>query len=143
MHRPMKTSLKDLQFMRAPIAYYMMIVYFTVMFKPLLPIVRDVVSHTFAEAIHIATVHAIYGSNHLQKELAQTCDSNSNNKHQGPNNGQDEVQVHVSATEFICHLFPSAIGIHFQTSGLSPLENGFLAQDAPPPKFAAFHISSN
>jgi len=124
--------------MRAPIAYYMILLYFTVMFKPLLPIVRDLISHTFAEAIHVATVHAMYGNNHLQKELAQTDDSNSNNKHQGPNNDLDVAQVHISAAEFIFQLFASTTGIHFQTSGLSRLENRFLVQDAPPPKLYSF-----
>ena len=66
--------------MKVPIAYYLLLLYVTVMFKPLIPIVSDAVSHTFAEAIHIATVHAIYGSNHLEKELSETSSETNTNR---------------------------------------------------------------
>ena len=83
--------------MRVPIAYYLLLLYVTVMFKPLVPIVSDAISHTFSEAIHIATVHAIYGSNHLEKELSNTTSDNTNSKHQNSSSAEDPVPVHVSS----------------------------------------------
>ena len=122
--------------MRAPIAYYMMILYFTVMFKPLIPIVKDVLSHTFSEAIHIATVHAIYGSNHLQKELADTNSDNANSKHQNNVSGEDQVQVHVSTTECTYGFYAIASDKNYSFSRLSRLNRGFIIKFSPPPKFS-------
>lgn len=120
--------------MRAPIAYYMMILYFTVMFKPFIPIVKDVISHTFAEAIHIATVHAIYGSNHLQKELSDTNADNANNKHQNSTNGEDQVQVHVS-TNICAYNFYSMLSDKNYSSKFYQLKTGFIIKYSPPPEF--------
>jgi hypothetical protein len=121
--------------MRAPIAYYTMLLYFTVMFKPFIPIVKDVISHTFAEAIHIATVHAIYGSNHLQKELADTSD-NTNNKHQTNTNGEEQVQVHVSASEFLFHFCCLTFNKNYSVANLCQVKAGFIIKYSPPPKFS-------
>ena len=122
--------------MRFPIAYYLLLIYITVMFRPLVPIVSDVVSHTFSEAIHIATVHAIYGTNHLEKELSNTTSDNTDNKHQSNINPEDLVPVHVSTNvcmfEFCCNK---------ETTGYSSLRlnrviPGFISRNYPPPKFS-------
>ena len=60
--------------MKFAIAYYLLLIYATVILKPLIPVVEDVLIHCFAEAYHVATVHAKYGNNHLEKELANTND---------------------------------------------------------------------
>ena|ERR1017187_6566759 len=122
--------------MRAPIGYYMMLLYFTVMFKPLIPIVCDALSHTLCEAIHIATVHAIYGGNHLQKELADTNAENANNKHQNTTNGEDQVNVHLSATEFVFHLYSLTFNKNYSAANLCQLKNRFIVKYSPPPKFS-------
>lgn len=121
--------------MRVPIAYYMMLLYFTVMFKPLIPIVKDTIAHTFAEAIHIATVHAIYGSNHLQKELADTSSDSANNKHQNNTNGEDQVQVHVSFTACAYNFYFANANKYFSSLKLYKIKPGFIVKNFPPPKF--------
>lgn len=121
--------------MRAPVAYYMMILYFTVMFKPLIPIVSDALSHTFAEAIHIATVHAIYGSNHLQKELADTGSENSNGKHQHTTNGEEQVQLHISANTCVYDFNYLPPAKNYSSNKLYKLFTGFIVKHTPPPKF--------
>jgi hypothetical protein len=122
--------------MKVPIAYYLMLLYLTVMFKPLIPIVSDAVSHTFSEAIHIATVHAIYGSNHLQKELSETSSETNTSKHQGNIAGEDQVPVHVSTDEpaYVLSVDPSRTGyLSLQRYILKP---GFILKNFPPPKFS-------
>ena len=57
--------------MRYLAAYFLMLFYMVIMLKPLIPVICDAWSHIFAEAEHIATIHAKYGSNHL--ETAQIC----------------------------------------------------------------------
>lgn len=119
--------------MRAAVAYYMMILYFTVMFKPLIPIIKDKLSHTFAEAIHIATVHAIYGTNHLQKEVDQTTSDATNGKHQNSNN---EDAVYVSANECEFDFCNAMIRENCFTYNPTGIVSGFISRQSPPPKFS-------
>ncbi len=121
--------------MRAAIAYYMILLYFTVMFKPLIPIVKDKLSHTFAEAIHLATVHAVYGANHLQKEVDQSSSDNANDKHQNSNN-EDQAQVHVATNE--CKFqFVSTLARETYCSPIhQSIITGFISKHSPPPKFS-------
>ncbi len=121
--------------MRAAIAYYMMILYCTVMFKPLIPIVKDKIAHTFAEAIHIATVHAVYGTNHLQKEVDQTSSDSANGKHQSSNT-EDQVQVHVSANECKIDLKNVITFQNYFRQNHPGILTGFISKHSPPPKFS-------
>jgi len=77
------------------IAYYLLLLYVTIILKPLLPILSDVYSHTFAEVIHITTVHAKYGSN-VAYYLAKAF-SYYNIKHQTTPKSDDPFPFHVFA----------------------------------------------
>jgi len=118
--------------MRAAIAYYMMILYCTVISKPLILIVKDKLSHTFAEAIHIATIHAFYGANHLQKEIDQTSTDATNDKHQHNNNAE---QVYVSANEFKFDFCNAIIHKIYFISSQKEIIINFISKHFPPPKF--------
>lgn len=113
-----------------------MLLYVTVMFKPLIPIVSDALSHTFSEAIHIQTVHALYGSNHLEKELSNTASDNANNKSQKSINTEDQVNVHVSANECLYNFSVDRTDNPFSFLKLFKLKAGFILKQSPPPKFS-------
>lgn len=66
--------------MRFSIAYYLLLLYTVVMLKPLVPLVCDAWNHAFAEARHIASVHAKYGEHHLEKQLAAAEDGSTKNE---------------------------------------------------------------
>ncbi len=85
--------------MRFPTAYYLMLLYLTVMLKSLLPTINDAVSHTFSEAEHLATVHAKYGDNHLESALARTESDSDNSKNQNTVKTTEPVPVHISEDE--------------------------------------------
>jgi DNA repair photolyase len=119
--------------MKAAIAYYLMLLYITVMFKPLIPIVKDTIAHTFAEAIHIATVHAIYGSNHLQKEISET--TSDNNKQQSTSTNEDQFPVHVSAKEYLYDFSSALIFKKYFYLHSYNLKSGFITKHSPPPRF--------
>ena len=121
--------------MRVPVAYYLLLLYVTVMFKPLVPIVSDAISHTFSEAIHIATVHAIYGSNHLQKELSNTTSDNTD-KHQTNRSVEDPVPVHVSSNGSLYGFYFSVTGNDYYSFDLNKINPGFYLKNFPPPKFS-------
>jgi hypothetical protein len=122
--------------MRVPVAYYLMLLYVTVMFKPLIPIVTDAISHTFSEAIHIATVHAIYGSNHLERELSNTDSDNANSKHQNNANAEDQVPLHVSTNECMFDFCFTRTGMDYFSLTLYKLKAGFILKNFPPPRFS-------
>ena len=58
--------------MKSPAAYYLFLLYCTLMVRCAMPVACDAFSHLFNEEAHIATVHAVYGSHHLQAEVAGT-----------------------------------------------------------------------
>ena len=107
------------------------------MLKPLIPIVKDTLSHTFSEAIHIATVHAIYGSNHLQKELSGDAADNTTGKHNAAGtNEESNVPVHVSAHEFKFGMYDYTNAVCYAHLKLYKLKSGFIINFSPPPEFS-------
>ncbi len=116
--------------MRFTTAYYMMILYVIVVFKPFVPIIQDYLSHTFAEAIHEATVHAIYGSNHLQKELSKE----STNNHPNTLNTEETVLVHVITNELSYIFGLEKLPKTFPFDKPHTLANVFVSKVGPPPK---------
>lgn len=117
--------------MRVPIAYYLMLLYVTVMFKPLIPVVKDTLSHIFSEAIHIATVHALYGSNHLENELSKTSDGVT---HQSCLASEENVQVHVATNEFQYDLNLTNAILVYPSNKFYKLNSVFISKAGPPPK---------
>ncbi|HRH50784.1 MAG TPA: hypothetical protein PLP23_18675 [Panacibacter sp.] len=122
--------------MRFPIAYYLMLLYLTVMFKPLIPVISDALSHTFEDAIHIATVHAVYGDNHVEIELATTGSDNDASKNQHTTKAQDPIPVHVSEEAAANGFTLTEADKHYPSSLLYNLMGILISKDAPPPRFA-------
>lgn len=117
--------------MRFTTAYYMMILYVIVVFKLLIPITEDFLSHTFAEAIHVATVHAAYGSNHLQKELSK---ESTPNNHPNTLNTEETVLVHVITNELSYIFGLGKLPKIFPFEKPHTLTNVFISKVGPPPK---------
>lgn len=113
-----------------------MLLYIIVIFKPLVPFVSDALSHIFSEAIHIEKVHAIYGSNHLEKELSNSSSDNANNKSQKRINTEDQVNVHVSANECSHNFSFNRADNPFLLLKLLKLKASFVLKHFPPPKFS-------
>lgn len=87
--------------MRFSVAYYLLLLYCTMMVRCAIPAMCDELSHLFNEEKHIATIHAVYGSHHLQKEEAAVSQNNSS-KHTS-NFQQDEPNpVHTHTQNYSC-----------------------------------------
>lgn len=81
-------------------AYYLLLVYVTVICKPFVPVMTDVWDHAFNEVEHVCTVHAVYGEKHADAEVGKTGAENENGKNESTLHSQEPVPVHVSAEEF-------------------------------------------
>ncbi len=124
--------------MRFIIAYYLMLLYVTFMLKPLIPVISDVLSHSFEEAYHVSTVHAKYGANHLETELANSASSdNDNSKNQNTTKQQEETTVVHLCTEVDTYDFSlnsiNKIYYPFVNNNLTEI---FISKHSPPPKFS-------
>ncbi len=122
--------------MKSPAAYYLMLLYITVMLKPLIPIISDAWSHEFNETEHISLIHAKYGSHHLQKELADTNSDNGKSKSQNTVKSTDEVSFHIvqPVCKFAFATNKSALQYLLFKPGKLPLV--LISNQGPPPKFS-------
>ena len=122
--------------MKFTIAYYLLLLYVSVMLKPVIPIISDALSHTFSAAEHIATVHKKYGNNHLQKSMQDSGSENDTDKNQNTTKSQEPIPVHVSAKEYSNYFLNCIILNHHQSKTSNNLSRIFLLKDIPPPKFS-------
>lgn len=101
----------------------------------MLPIITDAWAHEFNQAAHMTCVHAIYGSHHLQQEIAYTGGGQDRNKNQNTLKLDDLVPFHVGVSQIKkeYHFIPfdnkSALQNCLQ------LSSGFIEMKSPPPKF--------
>ena len=128
---PVHSTVKTMRFQ---IAYYLMLLYLLVMFKPLIPVISDALSHTFGDAIHLATVHAVYGSNHVEKELAETGADTDESKSQNTTKGQEPMPVHLSGEATTIDFTLNTTDKNYPSFLLYNLLATVLSKDAPPPK---------
>ena len=103
------------------------------MFKPLIPVIKDAYSHTFGEAIHLATVHAKYGSNHLEHALA-TAGAENNGKNQKNASPGENFQLHIKSPECLYDLCLFRIENSYSNIRIFKLSAIFLAKIVPPPR---------
>jgi hypothetical protein len=60
------------------LVYLMVVVYVFGLLKPAMPLIKDVLAHTFFKTQHMATVHFENGRYHLHLELKEDAKSNDN-----------------------------------------------------------------
>ena len=92
--------------MRFPAAYYLLLLYCTMMMQCAIPVACDGLSHLFNEEEHIATIHAVYGNHHLQREEAAVS-QNASAKHTGHLQQDEPNTVHTYTQNYLC--FPNMI----------------------------------
>ena len=122
--------------MRENIAYYFIILYLSVMFKPLLPLVGDMAGHFFAKAYHETVVHAQQGANHAEKELVEATSQNNGTKHQQSNPGEVLAASHLTQKETTNPIFIYFRKVTYNKIIVANLPFVILPISAPPPKLA-------
>lgn len=120
--------------MKFTLAYYLILLYSSVILNPVIPIVSDVLSHEFAEAYHIAMVHAKYGANHLQQELTNTANENGQHKKNLDEQSQTGTHLPVLMNNGIEGNISSSQ--KFAALHVLAYPNIYLKKVSPPPKNA-------
>ena len=123
--------------MKFALAYYLLLLYATVILKPLIPVAEDSLEHCFAEAYHIATVHAKYGNNHLEKQVADTNDNNDNSKNnKNVLREDDAASVHVVSVISNHYLEIINAQKSYVLQPISSIQKIILSKIYPPPKLS-------
>ena len=121
--------------MRFTIAYYLLLVYVSVLFRPAFPLVSDALSHFFSESVHLSTIHMVYGEQHLQKEMAA---ENAESKKSSSHSSEKSIEL------FAIHLLQSDVQFSFLKRISNYIFPLFLVnklplwctlQNVPPPDF--------
>ncbi len=121
--------------MKKLLLYITLLSYAVVMFKPVLPYINDVISHTFFYAHHMATVHYENGKYHVHYEVARDIKEEKSDKSTSSNLKKDNLTNE--------YLVPSSSQNNFIIADLattylllpSPnLLNGNVKNNFPPPK---------
>lgn len=98
----------------------------------MIPVAEDTLVHCFAEAYHVATVHATEGNNHVEKEMAGSGADADSNKTQKTDKA--EQTIHETATNFAYEfLYPNPL-INYHPFFKVSLSNIFIAFINPPPR---------
>ncbi len=119
--------------MKTTAAYYLLLIYFTAMCKPVIPLVNDFLAHTFWKTEHVITVHHENGKNHLHYELKKASDQDSKDGNSTSPKSSESVSVHILQQ----NNFDSYYSIVFEQkhlSGFYNLRSTFLELNTPPPK---------
>ena len=92
-------------------------------------------AHEFNEIEHVSSVHAKYGSDHLQKDLAER-DSDTNKKNQSSLKSEDQVAYHIYANEISIDFHDNGYNKKIPLLNLNKLSAAFIHKHIPPPKFS-------
>jgi len=118
--------------MKFALAYYLILIYATVMLKPIIPLAQDAIVHCFAEAYHEATVHAMEGNDHVEKEMADSGADDDATKNQKAD--KTEQTIHETGVVYVFHfinLYSLVCNYPFINA---PLSNTYIAFINPPPR---------
>lgn len=120
--------------MKSPAAYYLMLIYITIMLKPLFPIASDWWAHEFNETEHLSYVHALMGTNHLDKQLAETNADDKNSKNQSILKLQEQHPYHVATDEYKFEFASHRFSLEYVGLFVKKLAFVIIPNPGPPPK---------
>lgn len=106
-----------------------------VIIKPVLPVVSDWWQHEFNEAEHLACIHSVYGSHHLQYEVAEADQGKDHSKSQNTLKSEDQVPFHLVVSQPKNEFNLSLPLIPFKVLTLRTPSPVIIPGDGPPPKF--------
>ncbi len=103
------------------------------MCKPVLPLVNDILAHTFWKTEHIITVHHENGKDHLHYELKKVSNQNNEDANSPAPKTSESVSVHILLQNNY-DFSHSATSEQKYLSRSRNLLSTFLELNTPPPK---------
>ncbi len=108
--------------MRKTIAYYLLLIYISAIISPAMPLLTDVVAHNFNQAVHISTVHMVYGKNHVDNEIAEEASKSKKSNNESNLKSLETIAV---------HLLQNGIQISFENISYKSISPRFLVNKLP------------
>ena len=129
------TSSKRCKKVKKALLYLFLFTYSTVMFRSILPYIKDAIAHVLFYKDHMLTVHAHNGKFHVHAEMAKAAKNDTSNK------STNSLKKDLSDNEHIIlesYKFPtSKILINWMTCLSYPTINASIDHDFPPPKYVS------
>ena len=119
--------------MRKTIAYYLLLIYISAIISPALPLLADVVAHNFNQAVHISTVHMVYGAQHVENEMAAENEKSAKGGHQSPERDVENIAVHLLQSCMHLSFVHCILIADFPPFMVNKLPLWFAFQNVPPP----------
>lgn len=130
--------------MHSPVAYYLLLVYFTIVMSPLLPQVMDSTAHLFNNENHMLSIHARFGNNHARDSMACLSEQQAHDHQQGTKElTQWQVQVHENIAQPATLLNYNYLRSFYPTDQATALKDVLLSISGPPPKQHLYYQATN
>ncbi len=118
--------------MKKALLYLFLFTYSTVMFKPVMPHVADVVAHILFYHDHMQTVHEHHGETHAHAAVAEGAREDQSQK------SNHNFKKDTGTIEFLIHDFFAFYSYHISTNHASSSNTGIVSipveHDFPPPR---------
>ncbi|MGZ4033872.1 MAG: hypothetical protein ACXVP4_03330 [Bacteroidia bacterium] len=116
------------------VVYTFLYIYAFGLIKPIMPIVNDVIAHTFYKMEHLATVHFENGKYHVHAELATEA-GKQNNDAKGSNqfSSNETLASHIINKKIEFKIYSSSTSIIITSKKLH-LPDAYIQRTTPPPK---------
>ena len=131
-----RTQFVPVNAVKSNTAYYLLLLYVTVIIKPILPIVHDWCEHTFNEVNHLSHVHQYYGNNHTEQEIAKSSKDNSSNHSSNNLKSEDQVPFHISQVISYKNFSFNELDFRHKLFKVRKLPAIVIQIPGPPPKFS-------
>jgi hypothetical protein len=115
------------------IVYAFLCIYTFALLKPVMPIAKDIIAHTFFKMEHIAAIHFENGKYHVHQELAANeTEQKNNSKGTAHYSVYETLDGHLFSEKDIFNIKSSPLSIKIN---LPPVKrpNGAFTQNAVPP----------
>jgi valyl-tRNA synthetase len=115
------------------VIYAFLYVYCFGLIKPIMPIVNDVIAHTFYKMEHLATVHFENGKYHVHEELASEASKRNDAKGTNQFSENETLSSHIINKKIEYKIYPS-LSSKIIFSKEQHLLDAFVQNVTPPPE---------
>ncbi|MEJ7911666.1 MAG: hypothetical protein WKF70_00830 [Chitinophagaceae bacterium] len=119
--------------MKSVVAYYLLLFYLVAACKPFLPVVSDLLAHTFWHTHHASTVHKDDGDHHLHDQLVESAKEEDKGNTSTASRFSESVSAHFAPNSLLPFISPPTVTVHLHYHGTN-LPSPVIEKSVPPPK---------